>query len=145
MEYRWGWLGAQVARHRDHFSANLYASIPLSEREFIPKIAEPAPYRPANPPPRVSGAEWQQDQVHAARLVAALGRQDFKNIRVAYEGGTLRLVLSNSRIAEMGRGGPAVRPARRWCLRRAMCAPSTSLIPGLSSRWRLTNSTVSTR
>lgn len=112
VEYRWGWLGAQVARHRDHFSANLYASIPLSEREFIPKIAEPAPYRPANPPPRVSGAEWQQDQVHAARLVAALGRQDFKNIRVAYEGGTLRLVLSNSRIAEMGRAaGRAARTA----------------------------------
>lgn len=112
VEYRWGWLGAQLARHRDHFSANLYASIPLSEREFIPKIAEPAPYRPANPPPRVSGAEWQSDPVHAGRLVAALGRQDFKNIRVAYEGGTLRLVLTNSRISEMGRAvGRAARTA----------------------------------
>jgi hypothetical protein len=37
VEYRWGWLGAQVARHRDHFSANAYVSIPFSERNFIPQ------------------------------------------------------------------------------------------------------------
>ncbi|HEU4776917.1 MAG TPA: YjbH domain-containing protein, partial [Telluria sp.] len=112
LEYRWGWLGAQVARHRDHFSANVFASIPLAEREFIPKVAEPAPYRPTDPPPRVSGVAWQEDPAHAARLVAALGRQDFKNIRVAYDAGTLHLVLSNSRISEMGRAvGRAARTA----------------------------------
>jgi len=103
LEYRWGWLGAQVARHRDHFSANLFASIPLSEREFIPKIAEPGKFKPKTPPVRVSNEQWHADSRHADQLIAALARQDFKNIRVALEGNTLKLVLTNSRISEMGR------------------------------------------
>lgn len=112
VEYRWGWLGAQVARNRDHFSANVYASIPLSQREFIPKIAEPPPFNPKTPPLRPTTAQWQDDGRHAAQLVAALARQDFKNIRVALDGGTLKLVLSNARISEMGRAvGRASRTA----------------------------------
>lgn len=112
VEYRWGWLGARVARHRDHFSANVYASIPLSEREFIPKIAEPPAFNPKTPPLRATAAQWQADPQHARQLVAALARQDFKNIRVAQDGSTLRLVLSNARISEMGRAvGRATRTA----------------------------------
>jgi len=67
-EYRWGWLGAQVARHRDHFSANAYISIPFSEREFIPKLYEPAPFDPKKAPAKVSVAEWQQDGSRGAAL-----------------------------------------------------------------------------
>ena len=53
LEYRWGWLGAQVARHQDHFSANAFISIPFSEREFIPKLYEPAPFDAKNAPAKV--------------------------------------------------------------------------------------------
>jgi membrane-associated phospholipid phosphatase len=112
IEYRWGWLGAQIARHNDHFSANAYLSVPFSEREFIPKLFEPAPYDPAKAPPRVSAEEWQQQGSHGAELVQALVRQDFRNVRVTFEDGTLKLSLTNSRISNMGRAvGRAARTA----------------------------------
>jgi hypothetical protein len=112
LEYHWGWLGAQVARHRDHFSANAYISIPFSEREFIPKLYEPAPFDPKKAPARVSSAEWQQSGSHGAELVQALVKQDFKNVRVELDSGTLKLTLTNNRIANMGRAiGRAVRTA----------------------------------
>jgi membrane-associated phospholipid phosphatase len=112
MEYRWGWLGTQVARHRDHFSANVWMSVPFSEREFIPKFQEPAPFQPKDAPARVSGEEWQRDQHHAAQLVQALVVQDFRNVRVEYEGTTLKLVLTNTRISNLGRAvGRAARTA----------------------------------
>jgi membrane-associated phospholipid phosphatase len=112
VEYRWGWLGAQLARHRDHFSANAYISIPFSEREFIPKLYEPAPFNPKDAPARVSAAEWQKDGRHGAELVQALVRQDFKNVRVELDGTRLRLALTNSRISNLGRAvGRAARTA----------------------------------
>jgi membrane-associated phospholipid phosphatase len=112
LEYRWGWLGAQVARHRDHFSANAYVSIPFSEREFLPKLLEPAPFQPKNAPARVTAAEWQKDGGHGAKLVQALAKQDFRNIRVELDGGALKLTLTNSRISNLGRAvGRATRTA----------------------------------
>ena len=112
LEYRWGWLGAQVARHRDHFSANAYVSIPFSEREFIPKLYEPAAFDPQKAPPRVSVEEWLQHSGHGAKLVQALVTQDFKNVRVTFEDNTLKLSLTNSRISNMGRAvGRATRTA----------------------------------
>jgi membrane-associated phospholipid phosphatase len=112
LEYRWGWLGAQVARHRDHFSANAYVSIPFSEREFIPKIFEPPYYQPKQAPARVSASDWQQSPEHTAGLVEALAKQDFKNIRVELDGTTLRVALTNSRISNLGRAvGRAARTA----------------------------------
>jgi membrane-associated phospholipid phosphatase len=112
LEYRWGWLGAQVARHRDHYSANAYISIPFSEREFIPKLYEPAPFDPKKAPPRVTAGEWQQSASHGAELAQALVKQDFKNVRVEFDSGTLKLTLTNNRISNMGRAvGRAARTA----------------------------------
>jgi membrane-associated phospholipid phosphatase len=111
LEYRWGWLGAQVARHRDHFSANAYVNIPFSEREFIPKLYEPAAFDPKTAPARVSISEWQQNG-HGTKLVQALVKQDFKNVRIEMDGATLKLTLTNSRISNMGRAvGRAARTA----------------------------------
>jgi membrane-associated phospholipid phosphatase len=112
LEYRWGWLGAQVARHRDHYSANAYLSIPFSEREFVPKIYEPAPFDAAKAPPRASAEQWKHSASHGAELVQALARQDFKNIRVELDDGTLKLALTNNRIFNLGRAvGRAARTA----------------------------------
>jgi membrane-associated phospholipid phosphatase len=112
LEYRWGWLGAQVARHRDHFSANAFVSIPFSEREFIPKLYEPAPFDPKKAPAKVSAAEWQQDGSHGFALAQALVSQDFKNVRVELDSNVLKLTLTNNRISNMGRAiGRAVRTA----------------------------------
>ncbi len=112
LEYRWGWLGAQIARHRDHFSANAYVSIPFSEREFLPKLLEPAPFAQKNAPARVSAAEWQKNAAHGAELVQALAKQNYRNIRVEFDSGTLKLTLTNNRISNLGRAvGRATRTA----------------------------------
>ena len=112
VEYRWGWLGAQIARQRDHFSANAYVSIPFSEREFLPKLLEPAPFDPKKAPARVSAAEWQKNAGHGAQLVQALAKQNFRNIRVELDSGTLKLTLTNNRISNLGRAvGRATRTA----------------------------------
>lgn len=112
IEYHWGWLAAQLARHRDHFSANAYVRIPFSEREFLPKLLEPAPFQPRNAPARVSAADWQKDARHGAQLVQALAKQNFRNIRVELDSGTLKLTLTNNRISNMGRAvGRATRTA----------------------------------
>lgn len=112
LEYRWGWLGAQVARHRDHFSANAYVSIPFAAREFIPKIFEPAYFQAKDAPPSVTAGEWQADPSYGAALVQALVKQDFKNIRIELDHGILKLTLTNNRISNMGRAvGRATRTA----------------------------------
>jgi membrane-associated phospholipid phosphatase len=112
VEYRWGWLGAQLARHRDHFSANLWLSIPLAEREFLPKLQEPEPFSQKDAPPRITSTEWQTDGSRAAQLVQALVRQDFKNVRVELDDSTLKLSLTNSRVSNLGRAvGRAARTA----------------------------------
>jgi membrane-associated phospholipid phosphatase len=112
LEYRWGWLGARVARHREHFSANLFASIPLAQREFIPKVAEPPYFKPKTAPQRHSIEQWQQDPRLAAPMIQALAKQNFKNIRVVLDGGVLKIALTNTRISEMGRAvGRASRTA----------------------------------
>jgi membrane-associated phospholipid phosphatase len=101
-----------VARHRDHFSANAYLSIPFSEREFIPKLYEPAPFQAKDAPARVSISQWREDPSRGAALVAALVKQDFKNVRVEMEGNLLKLNLTNTRIANLGRSiGRAARTA----------------------------------
>ena len=112
LEYRWGWLGAQVARSRDQFSANAYISIPFSQREFIPKIFEPAAFQSKDAPAPVTAAEWQANPAHGAALVQALVKQDYKNIRVELDRGILKLTLTNNRISNTGRAvGRATRTA----------------------------------
>lgn len=138
LEYRWGWLGAQVARQRDHFSANAYISIPFSEREFIPKLFEPAPFDPKPAPGRVSATEWQQNGSHGAELVQALVKQDFKNVRVEFDDGALKLSLTNNRISNMGRAvGRAARTALAFAPEKP--AESRSRTRSSNNRSRRTN------
>ena len=110
LEYRWGWLGIQAARGRDNFSVNAYVTIPFGEREYIPKIFEPAYFEDKHPITPPSNSEWREDPEYGADLVKALAAQDFKNIRVGLSGNVLHLTLTNSRISNMGRAvGRAVR------------------------------------
>lgn len=110
VEYRWGWLSMQAAHQRSHNSINAMVNIPLSEKEFVPKIYEPAPY--AETRPRPTDAEWRSDSTHATALRLALEKQDYKLVQVQYTRGTLSLQLSNSRISNLGRAvGRAVRTA----------------------------------
>lgn len=112
LEYRWGWLGVQAARHRDHSSINAFVSIPFSEREFIPKFAEPAYYQEKQARVRPTIAQWQNDTRFGAEMVDVLASQDYKNIRMQVKGHVLHLTLTNTRITNMGRAiGRATRIA----------------------------------
>ncbi|MGY8626529.1 YjbH domain-containing protein [Chromobacterium violaceum] len=113
LEYQWGWLGLQVARQKTHSSINARIDIPLNLKEFVPKIQEPAYYTGApDLPSRPTLAQWQSDADRAKALATALGKQDFKNIRIAMQRDSLVMELGNSRISNVGRAvGRAVRTA----------------------------------
>jgi membrane-associated phospholipid phosphatase len=112
LEYRWGWLGAQLVRNRDRFGASAYLSIPFSEREFVPKIYEPPYFQAKDAPARASLEQWRGNRRYEAELVQALVKQDFKNVRAGLDGDVLHLTLTNSRIAAMDRAvGRAARTA----------------------------------
>ncbi|UXY14488.1 YjbH domain-containing protein [Chitiniphilus purpureus] len=111
LEYRWGWLGAQVS-YSEHakLGVNAFVDIPMDSKRFLPLIHEPQPYMATVERP--TEAQWQGDPALRQRLVDALTRQQFRNIAVHYRAGTLKLSLSNSRISEMHRAvGRAARVA----------------------------------
>ncbi|WP_019101143.1 YjbH domain-containing protein [Chromobacterium haemolyticum] len=113
IEYRWGWLGLQLAKQKTHASLNASIEIPLNEREFVPKINEPA-YFNGGPdvPLRPTLRQWHADSAYGHGLVSALSKQDFKNIRISMRGDEFVLELNNSRISNVGRAvGRAVRTA----------------------------------
>ena len=99
--YRGDWYGAKLFSAHGHTGGNVYVSVPLETREFVPKIHEPAPYTKINPRP--TEAQWQADAAHAQRLARALAAQDFRNIALGYDNGRLEARLSNARISSMPR------------------------------------------
>ncbi|TIC78498.1 phosphatase PAP2 family protein [Crenobacter intestini] len=112
VEYRWGWLSLQAAHQKSHAAINAMVTIPLNEREFVPKIYEPAPFQPKELPARPTAQQWHVDPHYARALQQALHRQDYTLVSLAYRRDTLSLNLSNSRISDMGRAvGRAVRTA----------------------------------
>jgi len=101
VEYKMGWLGAQLATDGDDVGVNTYVSIPLERKEFVPKIHEPAPYTKKGP--KASIDQWVADTGYAARLARALYERDYKNIRLGFNGHTLTASLTNTRISQIGR------------------------------------------
>ena len=101
VEYKMGWLGAQLATDGDDVGVNTWVSIPLEKKEFVPKIDEPAPY--TRETPKVSIDQWMADTGYAARLAHALYERDYKNIRLGFNGRTLSASLTNTRISQIGR------------------------------------------
>jgi len=111
IEYRLGWLSASVSNQRGVPGVSAYVSIPLDQKEWIPKTAEPEPYVKVTPRPTLE--QWQQDPSHRKRMYDALFRQDFKDIRIRLDpSARLTLVLTNIRISQMSRAvGRAARTA----------------------------------
>ncbi len=111
IEYRLGWMTAAVSNQRGVAGASATVSIPLDRQEWIPKNAEPEPY--AKRIPRPTLAQWGEDPSYRKRMVQALFRQDFKDVRIRLEpNARLDLTLTNSRISQMSRAvGRAARTA----------------------------------
>jgi hypothetical protein len=110
VEYKYGWLGAQVSHQENVSAVNLYVAIPLMRREFIPKIHEPKPYTSSVPQPTVT--EWRTEPLHARELVEALEQQGYKNIKLHRGDRSVELSLTHPRITLISRAiGRAARTA----------------------------------
>lgn len=109
VEYRYGWLGAQIAAQDGEVGINAYVSIPLMEREFIPKIDEPAPV-PASALPQAGLEAWGVDGRYAESLEERLTREGFQNIRVILRGNAVSARVTHPRISSVRRA--VVRAAR---------------------------------
>ena len=110
LEYRNGWFGAQLSRQEEEWAGNLYVSIPLMKREFIPKINEPSPY--VGTDHRVSLDDWKVNSLYARRLGRALDEQGFQDVHLRVRGESLEIALSHDRISLIGRAvGRAARTA----------------------------------
>lgn len=114
VEYRWGWLGSQLAWRDGKPTINAYGSVPLNMKEFVPKIDEPAP--DTKIVERVPLAQWQSDPGYRSALVSRLLQQDFRNIHLQVEEGSVEAALTNTRISLPTR---AVGRASRTLLLRA--------------------------
>jgi hypothetical protein len=111
LDYRYGWLGASLAfQDGDRFGLNAYVSIPLMQREFIPKLDEPPVF--ADTISRPSVQQWLEDGRHQETLVRALEVQGFRNVRIGLVGSRLEIGFSHRRITLVGRSvGRAARTA----------------------------------
>ena len=87
LEYREKWWGAKAFAAHGEAGVNAWISVPMGEKEFIPKFEEPAPYTKLNPRP--TEAQWMEDKAHQARLERALLDQDFRSVRIGYGNGRL--------------------------------------------------------
>ncbi len=102
LEYRKGWFGVQLAAQDGDIGGNAYVSVPLMKPEFVPKIHEPRPY-PSRKEPGAAIGQWLADTDSAARLARALYEREYKNIKLAFNGHTLIVSLTNTRISHIGR------------------------------------------
>ena len=78
IEYRRPWWGAKLYAAHGEAGVNAWVSVPLEEREFVPKIDEPPPF--TRIVPRPTEAQWAESREHRARLVRALYEQDFRDV-----------------------------------------------------------------
>ncbi len=110
--YRSAWWGMQLGYQRGDVTGNVYVAVPLSAREFVPKIDEPLPYTAITP--RAPGREWQADRRYIYALAHALEQQGFTHVHVRLRDPVLELALGHDRIALASRAvGRAARTALR--------------------------------
>lgn len=111
LEYRWEWLGAQLSRQGEVWGLNTYVQIPLSKREFIPKVNEPEPYARLTPRPTL--AQWRNEREPERELRRVLDAEEYGGVVVRMtDDGVLHLQLGHPRISHMARAvGRAARIA----------------------------------
>ncbi|MBK8161619.1 MAG: YjbH domain-containing protein [Gammaproteobacteria bacterium] len=101
LEYRYGWLGTQLSWQDGEVGANIHVTVPLMEREFIPKIDEPPPVRVSLPLAPLT--DWRVDARYSGAIEDALRREGFRNLHVTLHGKTLSASLSHPRISSVRR------------------------------------------
>ncbi len=101
VEYTKDWYGVQLATDGDDVGGNVYVKVPLMKPRFVPRFDEPDPYPVSQPDVTID--QWRADTGAAARLARELYRQEYKNIRLGFDGQTLVASLTNTRISRIGR------------------------------------------
>jgi hypothetical protein len=101
LEYKYGWLGTQLSYQGGDVAINAYVSIPLMEREFIPKIDEPPPDK-ANSS-QASDEDWRRDTKYAGELEGRLGKEGFEGLHITLRGHVLEASVTNTRISSIRR------------------------------------------
>ena len=112
VKYRWGWLGTQLVYQSssDNYGINGYVSIPLMQREFIPKLDEPAPFVEQSSKATIN--EWEPNASRRIALITALESQGFKNVQILLNERQLQIGFSTRNISLVGRSaGRVVRTA----------------------------------
>ncbi|NOX76753.1 MAG: YjbH domain-containing protein [Gammaproteobacteria bacterium] len=111
INYQWGWLGFQASYQRGgHAGINANVSVPLMQKEFIPKQQEPPP--PTTQNLSVPDDIWDDPTEGRIALAAAFRAQGYSNIQIIYDGKMLDIGFSHRRISLVGRAvGRAVRTA----------------------------------
>jgi len=108
LEYRRGGLAAQLSLRDGKPGVNVYFSVPLEKKEFIPKLEEPAPDSELVVRPTL--VQWQADPQYQRDLTGRLLNQDFKNVHLDVAGHVVEATLTNTRISLPSRAvGRAVR------------------------------------
>ncbi len=105
VNYKAGWLGINIAYQRGRdLGINAYFSIPLMDKEFIPKQDEPPVFtQPDTKPERGTILLWLSDSAYQRKLVTALERQGYKNVQILLHGQQLEIGFSHPRISLVGR------------------------------------------
>lgn len=110
--YRADWWGAQLSTQDGHTAGNVYVSVPLMEREFVPKVDEPPPYTSVTA--RAPSVEWREDRRYSVALLRALRAQGYTDVRVRLADDALQLSIGHDRISLASRAvGRAARTALR--------------------------------
>ena len=101
LQYQHGPYAAQLSRAHGEWGINAHFRIPLDDKEFVPKTAEPEPYSRIEPRP--NEAAWLAEPIFQRRMVKSLLEQDFRNIQIHYKQRHLSVNLTNTRISHMSR------------------------------------------
>lgn len=107
LEYTWGPLTLQVARHQDRSSFNVSVAIPLQSREFIPKVDEVGPFAGGawvSAAPRPTAAMWSDDRTYRQGLLSDLQTEGLRSVRMAWVQGVMSLSVSSGRYRYPSRG-----------------------------------------
>lgn len=101
LAYTTKWGGVQLSYQGGDVGLNAYASIPLTEKRFVPWFDEPAPFTKRTDRPALE--KWQRNPRYARRLARALTQQGFNDVELRLEDRTLAVSLSHSRISFISR------------------------------------------
>lgn len=107
LEYRYGGLSLQAGRMHSQNVFNVSLSIPLQQREFVPKVNETGPFAGGawtSNTPRPSAQQWLESDQWRLDMLKTLHAEGISNVQAAWRDGTLALQVSGDRYRYASRG-----------------------------------------